>query len=106
MKYLWWEKTVEHLFVTQATRRGQSLVAPLAGRHELAGDMFFTQTARFVLIEFKRSEAELRAERDKFADFDQASAALGKTDSHHLLVYAEPAGEQLILRGRTYFSSA
>lgn len=102
---LWWEKTVEYKFVLDAERmRGLQFAAPLSGVHERAGDGIFSSDSKIVLIEFKRSEAELETERDKFVDYENASELLISKDGHHFLVYGSYVDPELRLNACTYFS--
>ncbi|WP_338617200.1 hypothetical protein [Achromobacter sp. E1] len=102
---VWWEKTVEYKFVLDAERkRGLQFAAPLSGVHERAGDGVFSSDSKIALVEFKRSEAELETERDKFADYEEASELLMAKDGHHFLVYGSYFDPELRLNACTYFS--
>lgn len=108
---IWWEKTVEYLFVLEAERKVQlKFAAPLSGVQERAGDAIFSSDSTIVLIEFKRSVNELNSEFDKFVDYEVASEDLAVDDKHHILVYGSAETTQrseppeLTLCARQYFS--
>ncbi|CFQ34262.1 hypothetical protein [Yersinia aleksiciae] len=80
-------------------------IAPLDGNHEKAGDNIFTQGSKWVLIEFKRSKADLESEKAKFINYDQAKDALSAFDSHYFLIYGGLLNPgQFGLWAQTYFS--
>ncbi len=103
---LWWEKTVEYLFVFRYWGL-DSLVMPLDGNHEKAGDTIFSSDlGKWLLIEFKRDEASCKSEIDKFdprAYLKGCRLHKGE-DDHHLLVFGEEQNGHLELRAQTYFS--
>lgn len=78
---IWWENFVARYLSKTAA------IAPLDGNHEKAGDNIFTQGSKWVLIEFKRSKADLESEKAKFINYDQAKDALSAFDSHYFLIY-------------------
>ncbi|WP_147275268.1 hypothetical protein [Thioalbus denitrificans] len=105
---MWWEKTVEYLFVVTCMKR-DALMAPLDGNHEAAADLVAQQNDRWVLIEFKRDAQAIDDEVKKFAEpsvdsFESAKAALAHEDGHHLLVFGEKGDDQPIeLKAFSYF---
>lgn len=101
---IWWEKTVEYYFVAKYLSN-TAAIAPLDGNHEKAGDNIFTQGNKWVLIEFKRSKADLESEKTKFINYQQAQSALSAIDGHHFLIYGGMlyTGE-FSLWAQTYFS--
>lgn len=105
---IWWEKTVEYLFVlTYMTR--EALMAPLDGNYEAGGDLVASHNDKWVLIEFKRNASAIEDEVNKFAEpsidsFNGAKAKLGDSDGHHFLIFGQEGDyEPLELRGITYF---
>ncbi len=105
---MWWEKTVEYLFVLTYMNR-KVLLAPLDGNHEAGGDLVARQDDQWVLIEFKRYESSINDEIHKFAEpskdsFDKAKSALGGSDGHHLLIFGEKSrSEPVALKVLSYF---
>lgn len=98
---IWYEKTVEYLFVTQAMKENEDcFLAPLSGKTEGQGDLKFLSGTTFGLVEFKKSLA-LTSEYKKFdsgqAGYDEAKKdpIISKhTDKpFHWLVAAEAATE-------------
>ncbi|CNE47401.1 hypothetical protein [Yersinia bercovieri] len=101
---IWWEKTVEYYFVAKYLSK-TAAIAPLDGNHEKAGDNIFAQGNKWVLIEFKRSKADLDSEKEKFINYDQAKNTLSAFDSHHFLIYGGLLNPgQFELWAQTYFS--
>jgi hypothetical protein len=98
----WWEKTVEYLFVLKYFNY-DAIIAPMDGNHERIGDAIYSKDSRFVLIEFKRTEAEIENEVDKFIDYETARNALHDRDAHHYFVYGRLEND-LKLECKTYFS--
>ncbi|EPJ3731802.1 hypothetical protein U8643_002014, partial [Acinetobacter baumannii] len=77
----WWEKTVEYFFIKKYV--ADHLVAPLDGKHELAGDAFLSDNQqKWIMIEFKARAESLDTEKKKFRSYDEAYNALGKYDHH------------------------
>jgi len=113
MDYIWWEKTVEYLFVKQSLAR-DCIIAPLDGTHEKAGDTVIAQSGRFVLIEFKKDKTKISSEFDKFANgyegYKQASNVLADRAKHHFFVFGligasgKSRAPQLCLSACGYFS--
>lgn len=104
---VWWEKTVEYLFVSLFPALAEGFIAPLDGDQERAGDAIFSHSDRWLLLEFKKDQSCLRREREKYTNYDEAAQALRDSDSHHLLVYGYlKADESLGLSVITYFSQA
>ena len=105
MKMKWWEKSVEYAFVLRHVKE-EALIAPLSGPEERAGDAVFQIDESFILIEFKRSDAELDSEQSKFANgkYEEAYSQLYGRDSHHLLVYGKQDEADFDLHAGTYFS--
>lgn len=63
---IYWEKTVEYLFVIKNYKKFQ-MIAPLDGNHEKQTADTVAQTGeKFVLIEFKRDDCSQDAEFEKF----------------------------------------
>jgi hypothetical protein len=104
--FIWWEKTVEYLFV-QKYVDVKTVIAPLGGLQEKGGDAIFSGDEKFILIEFKRDAKSIESEVEKFdggATYKKAQAELCFEDSHHLLIYGKMEGNELQLKCRTYFS--
>lgn len=105
---MWWEKTVEYLFVVSYMNR-EALMAPLDGNYEAAADLMARHNDKWVLIEFKRNAQDIDDEIKKFAEpsvdsFESAKAALADKDGHHLLVFGERGDDQPIeLKALSYF---
>lgn len=106
MPYIWWEKTVEYLFVKKHLNQ-DSIVAPLAGNHEKAGDAIFLTNNKWILIEFKREQSDINSERKKFDDnaYNDAITDLKNNDGHHLIIFGSIGKDhKLQLNCNTYFS--
>jgi len=103
---IWWEKTVEYNFVIRtAIDKKINFAAPLSGVQEIGGDGIFGIDAKLILVEFKRSQKELKTERDKFVCYEKAKDKLVGRDNHHFLVYgSEGDNSNLNLHARHYFS--
>lgn len=103
---IWWEKTVEYNFVIRtAIDKKINFAAPLSGVQEIGGDGIFGIDAKLILVEFKRSQKELKTERDKFVCYEKAKDKLIGRDNHHFLVYgSEGDNSNLNLHARHYFS--
>lgn len=102
---IWWEKTVEYLFVSHFYNLTNGFVAPLDGGQERAGDAIFSLSNQWLLVEFKKDRNCLYREREKYRNFDEAAYALHGSDGHHLLVYGfEKADGSLGFTSITYFS--
>ncbi|MFL9954403.1 hypothetical protein PQR21_23770 [Paraburkholderia nemoris] len=108
MPFIWWEKTVEYAFILE---QGEPLdfAAPLAGAHETAADAIFGNGAKLLLVEFKRDEAALASEKDKYENYDGAKALMSGRDGHHLIVFGERVvtseeKTRLSLAFKTYFA--
>lgn len=105
---MWWEKTVEYLFVVTYINRNM-LMAPLDGYHEAGGDLITSQDDRFMLIEFKRNLKSVGDEVLKFPEpsldsLTYAKESLGDRDGHHLLIYGqEDLDRSLELKAISYF---
>jgi hypothetical protein len=99
MQHEWWEKTVEYAFVIAAFQAGKcDFASPLAGKHErLASDAVFVKAASFILIEFKRSEAEIRSEASLFSNFDDAEPKLAGYRHHHVVFGSVSTGADISL---------
>lgn len=107
---IWWEKTVEYLYASREMSR-YSFVAPLAGRQEAAGDVVLRDlNARWHLIEFKRTEADVGSELAKYDNASEpfrtfaAALSTGQRDVPHFIVfgYLDERGT-LDLRARHYW---
>ncbi|VVQ36845.1 hypothetical protein PS947_05273 [Pseudomonas fluorescens] len=106
-EYIWWEKTVEYKFLLDLTRtEGLDFATPLSGIEEKAGDGIFAKDEKIVLVEFKRSSAELASEKKKFSSFSNALTQMEGKDAHHLLIYGSMSdtADSLALNAQTYFS--
>lgn len=103
---IWWEKTVEYNFVIRtAIDKKINFAAPLSGVQEIGGDGIFGIDAKLIHVEFKRSQKELKTERDKFVCYEKAKDKLIGRDNHHFLVYgSEGDNSNLNLHARHYFS--
>ncbi|MCF7717979.1 hypothetical protein H9X98_09730 [Aeromonas jandaei] len=102
---IWWEKTVEYSFVIRAsTDKKINFAAPLSGIQEIGGDGIFGIDAKLILVEFKRSQKELKTEKDKFVCYEQAKNEMVGRDNHHFLVYGSESATNLNLHARHYFS--
>ncbi|WP_029934690.1 hypothetical protein [Thiomicrospira pelophila] len=105
---MWWEKTVEYLFVITCMNR-DALMAPLDGNYEAGADLMARHNDKWVLIEFKRNAQTIDDEVQKFAEpsldsYESAKAALAEEDSHHLLIFGERGDHQPIeLKALSYF---
>lgn len=103
---MYWEKTVEYLFLWRCTNsRLVDFASPMSGKQERgAGDAVFGSYSKLLLIEFKSDVSSLDSEQDKFDDFKAAKRLLSRSDSHHLLVYGAERERELYLEATTYFS--
>jgi len=98
---IWYEKTVEYLFVAQAMKDNEDcFLAPLSGKTEGQGDLQFLSDTRYGLVEFKKT-LDITSEYKKF-DGDQAGYNKAKKDPtiskhtenpFHWLVAAESVTE-------------
>lgn len=106
MKYFWWEKTVEYLFV-QKHIEIEMAIAPLGGIQEKGGDAILEKNDRWILIEFKRDYESLSSEADKFAPgkYNEAKEKLKTRGKHHFLVYGYLNKSELDLKAQHYFDS-
>jgi hypothetical protein len=60
-----------------------------------------------VLIEFKKDEALVKTEKEKFVRYDEAKDMLSLRDGHHFIIFGQESPEtppRLELCCRTYFS--
>lgn len=105
MKMKWWEKTVEYKFIQEFINLN-SLIAPLDGNEEKAGDAIFSNDDKWVLIEFKKDKSSIASEKKKFNDYDKAKNALKDKDSHHIIIYGELNEEEknITLKSQRYFA--
>ncbi|WP_337881768.1 hypothetical protein [Chromobacterium haemolyticum] len=103
---VWWEKTVEYYFVLK--HLNLALISPLDGNYERASDAILKSNLGWILVEFKKNKASIKAEEAKFSDWPKAKNQLCKQDGHHFLIYGEYSSstvpEHFQLRGCTYFS--
>ena len=98
---IWYEKTVEYLFVAQAMRDNEDcFLGPLSGKTEGQGDLQFLSDTRYGLVEFKKT-LDITSEYKNF-NGDQAGYDRAKKDPtiskhtekpFHWLVAAEAATE-------------
>ncbi|GAB6906738.1 conserved hypothetical protein [Desulfosarcina cetonica] len=98
----WWEKTVEYMFVLNYFNY-DAIIAPMDGVHERIGDALYSKENLFSLIEFKRYEADISREVDKYLNYAEARNALQERDSHHFFIYGK-LENGLQLESKTYFS--
>ena len=105
MSLRWWEKTVEYKFVALVSQENKLFLAPLAGKHERAGDAILSTNNRWLLIEFKIDKDKISTENAKFKNYQTAYDALASKDKHHHIVYGQEHEGRLKLCCRTYFSS-
>ena len=104
MDYIWWEKTVEYLFVKKYLNQN-SIVAPLDGDIEKAGDAIFSMSDKWILIEFKRKDSDINSEKRKFDSYDEAKKALKNNDGHHLIIFGNIDNDgKFQLNCKRYFS--
>jgi hypothetical protein len=103
MSILWWEKTVEYLFVQKHVDL-KMFVAPLDGDHERGGDAILANESKWVLIEFKRDKNSISDEREKFTNYPNAKEELEPHDVHHVIIYGESSSDNLLLKCQRYFS--
>ncbi len=101
---IWWEKTVEYLFVKQYIPK-DALFTPLDGIHELASDGILFSKVNWVLIEFKSTEHELPREKDKFKVYDECMDKLKSFSHHHVFIYGVPRNHKIILTACNYFDN-
>lgn len=105
---MYWEKTVEYLFLTSLVKEKKiDLATPLAGKEEHGGgDAIFGKNAKLILVEFKSNKNELDTECSLFIDYDLAKELLGSEnkDNHHLIVYGVKSADTVELEAQTYFS--
>ena len=107
---VWWEKTVEYYFVKKFVKDDE-VIAPLDGKHELAGDAMLAAGLKWVLIEFKKDDTCLESEAEKFRNYQLAVNELSSQDNHHYLIYglfgvtkASPETKVFGIGACTYFS--
>ncbi|WP_139219328.1 hypothetical protein [Ralstonia sp. NFACC01] len=107
---VWWEKTVEYLYASREMAQ-YAFVAPLAGKHEAAGDLVLRDlNARWNLVEFKRAEPDIDSEREKYDCVSDAfklfvtAFGTGKRNLPHFIVFGH-LDEQgtLALQARHYW---
>ena len=103
---IWWEKTVEYLYITKYIQ-SNAAIAPLAGHHEKAGDALVKLYTGFILIEFKKDEKSISSEQDKFegTDYGSVKKALKGKDAFHYIIYGAEDKNKLVLKARPYFSA-
>lgn len=89
---IWWEKTVEYLYVSREMAR-YTFAAPLAGNHEALGDAVLRAlNAQWTLVEYKRAESDIRTELAKYeykdANFKtRVALTFGNKDHPHFVVF-------------------
>lgn len=103
MSIIWWEKTVEYYFIKSYVDLSM-FIAPLDGTYEKAGDTIFGTVTGWVLIEFKRNLASIKAEVQKYTSYELAKENLKSKDNHHLIIYGEEVNNELSLKCQRYFS--
>lgn len=100
---IWWEKTVEYLFILEYTTLN-TFAAPFDGTIEALGDAIFSNKDSWVLIEFKRSVKELDSEKEKYINYEELERQLSILDYFHFLIYGENVNGNLDIKAKTYFS--
>lgn len=103
MSIIWWEKTVEYLFVKKYVDVNM-YIAPLDGKMELGGDTIFGNVSGWILIEFKRNRDTIKDEIQKYKSYHSAKTSLAERDNHHLIIYGEAINNQVALKCQRYFS--
>jgi hypothetical protein len=101
-KLKWWEKTVEYFFIQKYV--SESIIAPLDGNEELAGDALLSNNQKWVIIEFKDRASSLNSEMKKFKSYERAKQELQDHDHHHCLIYGKIKNGKFDLGAQTYFS--
>ncbi|TYB30730.1 MAG: hypothetical protein FXF47_07725 [Candidatus Mcinerneyibacterium aminivorans] len=104
MSLIWWEKTVEYLFLKKYYDKLLKGVAPLDGSHEKAGDLIFSKGNTFLLIEFKRDFKSIKYEQGKYENYKKAKEELKDSSNHHIIIYGEEKDKKLLLKCQTYFN--
>lgn len=98
---IWYEKTVEYLFVAQAMKDNEDcFLAPLSGKTEGQGDLQFLSDTKYGLVEFKKT-LDITSEYKKFngnqAGYDRAkkdpTISKHTENPFHWLVAAESVTE-------------
>ncbi|WP_052229405.1 hypothetical protein [Pseudomonas fluorescens] len=89
---MWWEKTIEYLFIIAAAKAEKlDFAAPLSGVHEhTGGDSIFGKAEKLILIEFKSNSSKIPTERSLFKNYAQACKLLSGFQ-HHVFVYGKLA---------------
>lgn len=115
-KRIWWEKTVEYLYVCKYLG-DYKMVVPLDGEHEKLSDSALLDGFRWIIVEFKKNYNWLSAEKNKFNKHEENRYDIAKKtlmeeygDSigikHHFLVYGDIDNEgNLSLKTEQYFST-
>lgn len=90
MKMLWWEKTVEYFFISEYAKIDR-IIAALDGNQEKAGDAIFSDSNKWILIEFKKDIGTncIAQEKDKYHNYKAAKDALVTQSNHHLMIYGK-----------------
>ena len=105
MGSIWWEKTVEYLFVKKYVP-DDTLLIPLDGRHELASDGFFFNGTKWVLIEFKAKLKDVKSEKKKYKNYEACRRELENDSRHHCFLYGEETEDgKLDVKSCTYFKN-
>ncbi|QBR03678.1 hypothetical protein [Paraburkholderia pallida] len=127
---IWWEKTVEYIFALRYMKE-YTLICPLSGKHERAGDVLSNAGTKWCLIEFKRfgppksthqaenSESEkngvtgTNSENRKFLGSTEAQTTfhlyrheLGKKNNEipfHSIVHGKPVENKITLGAHDYW---
>lgn len=88
---MWWEKTIEYLFIIAAAKAEKlDFAVPLSGVHEhTGGDSIFGKAEKLILIEFKSHASKIPTERSLFKNYAQACELLSGFQ-HHVFVYGKP----------------
>jgi len=102
----WWEKTVEYYFVRKFVDE-KTLVAPLDGDEERAGDAILSAGHKWILLEFKKDSGSIKTEYKKFNNYPNAKSELSNFDGHHFLIYGllTQEKEAFGIKAITYFSN-
>jgi len=107
MNKIWWEKTVEYKFICDYC--GHSLLMPLDGAQEKAGDTILSNSKKFMLIEFKKEFKNIKDELKKFNirienDIPNKIKNLGlKSLMFHKIIYGTLENEKFILQEVNYW---
>jgi len=96
---------VEYKFIRDSVKF-DFWIAPLDGNAECAGDAILsTEVDKWLLLEFKRDQQCIAAEKMKYQDYNKIMLELMNYDMHHFIIYGVLNDKKgLALVYRTYFS--